>query len=268
MQTAAQAERTTRSHPGPVPDGVTAIHPIPTDSGQPTLLAIVAHELGAPLSAMLAGSELLADQPDSLNPEAIREVVGTLHRSTLWLQGLVENLLCAPSINTGHLQLQRRLLWPRALVTEVQPILTPLLHKRDQILRLSARGTLRPVAADGQRIGQVLVNLVSNASKFSVAGGAIDLTLSGRPAGLRITVADRGPGLPRGSPTRLFDPFQRGDPMRSAGPEGIGLGLAIVKAVVESHGGRVGASNRRGGGAAFWFELPQAQEPVPASVRD
>ncbi len=233
-----------------------APRPLPTDGDEPGLLSVVAHELRTPLSALVAGSELLVDQLETLNPDQLREMVSVIHRGTLWMQGLVENLLCASSISAGRFHLQRHWARSMALAAEVGPVVEPMLNKKQQVLRVSSRGALDHVWADSRRIGQVLVNLISNASKFSPAGQPIDLVFSRRAKCLRVTVADRGPGLPPGRTTQLFEPFYRATPAVRSGKEGVGLGLAIVKSIVEAHGGRVGASNRRGGGALFWFELP------------
>lgn len=225
-------------------------------AGEPTLLSVVAHELRAPLSALVAGSELLVDQSEGLDPEQLREMVSVIHRGTLWMQGLVENLLCTSSINAGRFYLQRRWVQPLEIVAEIQPVVAPMLSKKQQVLRPSSRGDGRAISADSRRISQVLVNLISNASKFTPHGQPIDLILHNQLNYLRVTVADRGPGLTPGSQDQLFEPFYRAAPAVRSGKEGLGIGLSIVKSIVESHGGRVGASNRRGGGARFWFELP------------
>src|SRR3954447_13014719 len=142
------------------------------------------------------------------------------------------------------------------MVAEVQPIVAPMLSKKQQVLRRSSRGDCRAISADSRGISQVLVNLISNASKFTPHGQPIDVILHNQLNCLRVTVADRGPGLTPGSQDRLFEPYYRAVPAVRSGKEGLGLGLSIVKSIVESHGGRVGAGNRRGGGASFWFELP------------
>jgi two-component system sensor histidine kinase KdpD len=100
------------------------------------------------------------------------------------------------------------------------------------------------------------VNLILNASKFAPEGTRIDVVIGLRPGLLRVTVADRGPGIPPGSGALLFDAFYRAP--STAHQDGVGLGLAIVKAIVQAPGGSVGAEPRRGGGSRFWFELPTA----------
>jgi signal transduction histidine kinase len=207
---------------------------------------------------MLAGAELLLEQGDTLDSETVGDMLSTIRHSTIRLVELVENLLCASSIRAGRFALQRQALHPAVIVSEVQGLAAPLLQPRGQVLRLASRGRIPAVAADLRRIGQALRNLISNASKVSPPDREIDLTLSAGPKWVRFAVGDRGPGLPLGSGRRLFEPTGRNDATFSAGGAGIGLGLPVVRAIVEAHEGRVGARNRRGGGAIVWFELPQA----------
>ena len=90
----------------------------------------------------------------------------------------------------------------------------------------------------------------------------IRVTLTRTPAAVRVAVEDRGPGIPAGAVARVFEPFYQAATPTAPGQRGVGLGLAIVKEIVEAHGGRVGAENRRGGGARVWCELPQDREPA------
>ena len=232
--------------------------PLASAVGSPSLLSVVAHELRAPLSSMLAGAELLLEQAETLDPNAVRDMLSAIRQSTIGLVELVENLLCASSIQVGRFGLQRQGLYPTDLIRRCRASPRQCCSRERQVLRLASRGRIPAVPADPRRIGQVLLNLISNASKFSSPGQSIDLTLGTRPERVRFTVADRGPGLPPSSGRRLFAPCGLTSRLAAAGGAGIGLGLAIVRAIVEAHGGRVGARNRRGGGAAVWFELPCA----------
>jgi two-component system sensor histidine kinase KdpD len=230
----------------------------------PSLLSAVAHELRAPLMALTWSSEQLVEQFEQLEPRQIRSTLSTIHRRSLWLQGLVENLLCGTTVREGRFQVQPQQINLIDLVQEAQSTLEPLLKQRAQQVRLSARGPVAEVWADGRRIGQVLINLISNASKFGRVGTLIDVGLLQRRNIVRVTVADRGPGLPSEGAERLFEPFYRAVSAARSGIEGTGLGLAIVKWIVEAHGGRVGAENRPGGGARFRFELPTASADAQA----
>jgi two-component system sensor histidine kinase KdpD len=114
--------------------------------------------------------------------------------------------------------------------------------------------------ADSRRIGQVLINLIANASKYSGHGTRITVSAIRRGGVVRLSVADRGPGLPGGDPARLFLPFTRSLEAGRTGIDGAGLGLAIVKSIAELHGGMAGAAPRKGGGSLFWVELPAVDD--------
>jgi two-component system, OmpR family, sensor histidine kinase KdpD len=228
--------------------------------GEPDLLSVLAHDIRTPLSALLAVSELLQEDLDVLDTRQIRGMVSTIHRGTLALRGLTEDLLCATTIQAGRLSVHLQPLSVVDMLADVQPIVGPLLLQKRQQLVVSVRRPCATVSVDRRRIGQVLFNLIGNASKFSSAGQPIRVLVRHNGQWVRVAVMDRGTGVPNGEAARLFRPFCRaGAP---AGTDGFGLGLSIVDAIVTAHGGRVGAANRRGGGATFWFELP-VQAAVP-----
>jgi signal transduction histidine kinase len=220
------------------------------------VLATVAHELRGPLTALAQSSELLAEDFLVLGPEQVKSMLGAMHRRTLWLQGLVENLLCAATIREGRLQLYRQSLSMSDLLDDVDAVVGPILAQREQRLRIRMSPRLPEVLADSRRLGQVMVNLILNASKFGVVGTPIDVTISARNGAVRVSVADRGPGVSAEQADRLFEPYYRAPETTGSTKDGVGLGLSIVKSIVEAHGGTVGLDNRRGGGARFWFSIP------------
>ncbi len=221
-----------------------------------TVLATVAHELRGPLTALATSSELLAEDYSQLDPEQVKSMLAAMHRRTLWLQGLVENLLCAATIREGRLQLYRQSLSLADVLADVEAVVGPLLEQRGQRLRVRMADSLPEVLADSRRLGQVLVNLILNASKFGAPDTSIHVTISIRGGTVRVAVADRGPGVSSEQAQRLFEPYYRAPATADSGKDGVGLGLSIVKSIVEAHGGHVGVESRRGGGARFWFELP------------
>lgn len=230
-----------------------------------TVLATVAHELRGPLTALATSSELLAEDFSHLDAEQIKSMLGAMHRRTLWLQGLVENLLCAATIREGRLQLHRQLLSLVDVMTDVEAVIQPLLEQRGQRLRVRFANALPEVNADSRRLGQVLVNLILNASKFGAPNTSIDVTISKSGGSVRVAVADRGPGVSPEQAQRLFEPYYRAPATAGLGKDGVGLGLSIVKSIVEAHNGQVGVESRRGGGARFWFSLPAAGRRSPKS---
>ncbi len=223
-----------------------------------TVLATVAHELRGPLTALATSSELLAEDFAHLDPEQVKSMLGAMHRRTLWLQGLVENLLCAATIREGRLQLTCQPLSMADVVEEVEAVVGPLLEQRGQQLRVRIASDVPEVQADSRRLGQVLINLILNASKFGAPNTSIDLTIGLRDGMVRVAVADRGPGVSPDEAKRLFEPYYRAPATAGGGKDGVGLGLSIVKSIVEAHNGQVGVESRRGGGARFWFSLPTA----------
>lgn len=221
-----------------------------------TVLATVAHELRGPLTALATSSELLAEDFAHLDPEQVKSMLGAMHRRALWLQGLVENLLAAATIREGRLQLHRQSLSLVDVMADVEAVVEPLLEQRGQHLRMRVAAGLPEVLADSRRLGQVLINLILNASKFGAPNSAIDVTLSASDGVVRVAVADRGPGVSAEQAHRLFEPYYRAPATAGMGKDGVGLGLSIVKSIIEAHGGQVGVESRRGGGARFWFSLP------------
>jgi two-component system sensor histidine kinase KdpD len=250
--------------PHPHSLGVGEAAHVSTPQHELSVLATVAHELRGPLTALATSSELLAEDYLHLDPQQVKGMLAAMHRRTLWLQGLVENLLCAATIREGRLQLYRQSLSMSDLLADVQAVIEPLLAQRGQRLRVRLPQRLPEVLADSRRLGQVLVNLILNASKFGAANTSIDVTVSVRGNVVRVAVADRGPGVPPEQALRLFEPYYRAPATASSGKDGVGLGLSIVKSIVEAHAGSVGVESRRGGGARFWFELLSVgQSPKP-----
>ena len=219
------------------------------------ILRTVAHELRNPLTALVTSAEVLNEDFDVLDTDQKRAILGSMHRGALWLHSLVENLLCDATIRDGRFTVRRQPVSLADIVLDVQPVVEPILARRQQHLLL-APGDTPDVVADPRRIGQVLVNLICNASKYGPANAAVLVTLDVRGEYVRANVADEGAGIPPGDEARVFEAFFRGANARRSGEAGVGLGLSIVKAVVEAHGGNYGAYNRPEGGACFWFDLP------------
>jgi signal transduction histidine kinase len=217
-----------------------------------SFLATVAHELRNPVCALETSSELLSRDFELLSSTEVRAMVAAIHRRAIWLHDLVENLLCAATARDGQLRMQKRPFDLRELLDEARPILEPLLARKDQRLRIATGHVVPIVAADARRLGQALVNLVTNASKYSPAGTTIDLSIRLRKGWVRASVADRGQGIEKDRLAGLFEPYNRAG--RTDG-DGVGIGLSIVKLIVDAHEGRLGVVSRRGGGTTFWFEL-------------
>jgi two-component system sensor histidine kinase KdpD len=119
------------------------------------------------------------------------------------------------------------------------------------------------VSVDPVLVGQLFVNLLENAAKYTPAGAEVEIRAAREGGTLVVDVADRGPGIPPGDEERVFERFHRG---AHPGVRGTGLGLPIARAIAQVHGGRLAASNRPGGGALFRLALPLGAEPPPATA--
>jgi two-component system sensor histidine kinase KdpD len=131
---------------------------------------------------------------------------------------------------------------------------------RDHTVNTAIPAELPMLLVDGVLLEQVIINLVENAVKYATTGTMIDLSASAGDRDVIVEVADRGPGIPVGDESRIFDKFYRGSFAREGG---VGLGLTICRGIVEAHGGRIWAENRSGGGALFRFSIPLTdQQPA------
>jgi signal transduction histidine kinase len=219
-------------------------------------LANISHEFRTPLAGVSASVELLLEELDYLSKEEIRELLNSLHMSVTGLQTLIDNLLESSSIEAGHFRIRRQLTDFRLVVEECVHTMAPLLSRRRQRVLVEEPAPCPQLLLDPVRMAQVLVNLLSNASKYSPVGTDVELRVAVEANGLRVTVADCGPGLSDAERETLFQRCVRRGGEGNA-QYGVGLGLLVVKAIVEGHGGEVGVLPRAGGGSIFWFTLPE-----------
>jgi len=223
-------------------------------------LANVAHEFRTPLSALAASIELLLDRTPDLSPAELQELLNSLHLGIVGLQTLVDNLLESASIEAGRFRVHPRPADLREITAEALHTMQPLLEKHDQRLVVEFPATTPEVEADPRRIVQVLVNLLSNASKYGPDHADIAVGAEPTPDGVRVTVADRGPGIDPEQREGLFRPFVPPSSADRDVQHGAGLGLSVVKAIVEAHGGHVDIEDRPGGGSIFSFTLPAVED--------
>jgi PAS domain S-box-containing protein len=223
-------------------------------------LANIAHEFRTPLAALTASIELLRDQAPDLSAAELQELLNSLHLGSLALQTLVDNLLEGASIEAGRFRVYPRATDLAAIVTEATQWMQPLLDKRRQRLELVPAARPLTVRADAKRSVQALVNLLSNASKYSPDASTITVRVLDEGAQARISVSDQGPGIPADQVQDVFRRFQRSNSETDQAQYGVGLGLSLVKAISEAQGGQVGVENQAAGGAVFWISIPMADQ--------
>jgi signal transduction histidine kinase len=228
------------------------------------LLATVAHELRNPLASLRLSLDMLVNDFDDLDPDAALRLVRRAQRSTRWLQGLAENLTSSACVEAGRLDVRAAPVDLLECIEEAVLLVHGLLEERGQRVRLTCSAPATVAVADRARATQVVANLLTNASRYSVAGDEIELHLSMVGKQLRVRVTDHGPGISPEDQQRIFGAWVRGE---GAGGGGLGLGLSIVQSLVQQQGGRVGVESVLGQGATFWFTLPTAgPTPTPAAT--
>ena len=219
-------------------------------------LASVSHEFRTPLSAVAAAVELLMDQAADLSTDEIQELLTSLHLGVLNLQKLVDNLLEIANIEAGRFQVRPRPCNLDEIIAEAVRTMQPLLSKHGQRLTVELPASIPVVQADPRRAVQVVVNLLSNASKYGPINAEIIIGVSATHNWVRVTVSDEGPGIAAAQRADLFERFAASEGASGDRHTGFGLGLSVVKAIVEGHNGQVGVDDRPGGGSIFWFTLP------------
>lgn len=225
------------------------------------LVANVSHDLSTPLTSIQGFTEALLDGVVK-GEEQQRETYRTMYAEVLRLHRLVDDLKNLNQLESGAVRILPRPLDLRPLIQETLRVEGAEAELRGIALVDDLPENLPLVSADGDRIGQVLLNLLDNALRYTPSGGTISVSADAQGAFVWVEVRDTGEGIPESSLPYIFERFYRVDPSRSTHTGGGGLGLAIVKAIVEAHGGQVTASSEVGKGTALRFSLPRAGVPA------
>jgi signal transduction histidine kinase len=221
------------------------------------LLYNVAHELRGPLMVLDNALEILDSEYEALTAQEFAHVLGSARRTSRRIRTLMEDLLSAGSIQSGHFVVAPRPTDLQSIVDEAIDISRPAIQARQQSLEVDLPATTRLVLADLRYARQVLTNLLANASKYSPEQSAIRVVAAANGKMVRIAVEDQGAGIAPEQQAGLFERFYR--VRTDTDVPGVGLGLAIAKGIVEAHGGSIGIDTQVGTGTRVWFTLPSAR---------
>jgi signal transduction histidine kinase/HAMP domain-containing protein len=224
-----------------------------------SVLGNISHEFRTPLAAQLASIELLRDGLKDMPREAQQELLSNVERGVLRLMRLIDNLLESVRIEAGQDTIRQQPVDLLDVVVDARELIAPLLRQRQLSVSIDDSGIGAIVRGDAQRLGQVFVNLLSNAAKFAPEGSTIRLGGQRSGAQVDVWIEDDGPGVPDGSSSAIFERFQRGVGTEPDAP-GLGLGLWIVKSIVERHGGTVRMERTSEQRTRFTLSLPQERE--------
>jgi signal transduction histidine kinase len=225
------------------------------DRAKDEFISTVSHELRTPLTSIVGFLEMLLDEATGSLTTDQRQYLEIVQRSSQRLMRQVGDLLFMAQIEEAGLVLEKEAVPLAELLGECVQAHGALARHRRIELTLGADG-LPEVEADPERLSQVVSNLLSNALKFTPEGGRVTVRAFAEDGRAVIEVEDTGIGVPESERARLFERFFRSSAAIRNAVQGTGLGLAISKAIVDAHGGTIGAEEAPGGGSRFRVELP------------
>jgi len=213
------------------------------------------HEFKTPLTSIIAAAGLLAEEFEERGEESYQKLTQNIMHNANTLELRIAELLEIVKTGSGQLQLQPEPLDIRSLLQGVGWQVSPLVQSKEQKLTVDLPDSMPIIQGDGPRLEQAVLNLMTNASKFTPRGGSITLRARKRDSELVVEVQDNGMGISKEARGRLFQPYSRLNADRQSHP-GLGLGLALAKQVVELHGGKIWVESELGKGSTFAFSLP------------
>ncbi|MEQ9334926.1 ATP-binding protein [Thalassobaculum sp.] len=235
-----------------------------SDRAKSAFLAQMSHELRTPLNAIIGFSGVIRSEIfGPIGSTRYAEYIAHIDTSATHLKDLIERVLDVSRIEQGELRLSPREIEPEVLVREAQDMVQRAADDAGVTLELEVDRPGR-IVADPSAIRQIVVNLVSNAVKFSPRGSSVTTSLRGiAGGGIEIRVADLGVGIPTKDLPHVFEPFWQGGSAWNAERAGVGLGLAIVRTLVERHGGTIEIDSAPGVGTRVLVQLPAQPPPEP-----
>jgi len=233
-------------------------------------LANMSHELRTPLNAILGFSDIIAEQSFGPAIDRYREYARDIHNSGAHLLSLINDLLDVAKIEAGKMEIDPQPLDPLPLLESVRRLMGSRAIAKGQTLDFRPADTLPPLVADPRAFKQIVLNLVTNAVKYTPNGGHIVVACGAADGGFVVTVEDNGPGIRREKLTKIFKPFSQVDNRYDSNGGGTGLGLALVQGLAQLHGGLASIESEVDVGTKVSVYFPlvaQTMAPVARAAR-
>ena len=232
------------------------------DDARREFVANVSHELRTPLTNIRSYTETLLDAAGELPLDTEKQFLGVISSESERMARIVTDLLTLSKLDYGRMELRMTRFSVSDLLKKVTNAMKLTAEDSGHMILVETEPNLPPMVGDRERIEQVVVNILSNAVKYTPSGGRIRLTAQRAGANhVRVTVEDNGVGIPADDVPRLFERFYRVDKARSRAAGGTGLGLAIAKEIVEQHEGKIALTSEYGKGTTVTITLPTDLKP-------
>ncbi len=222
-----------------------------------SLLSSISHDLRTPLATIVGSASALVEEDNALKAEDKHELNRAIYEEALRMSSLVNNILDMARLDSGAIELKKEWYPLEEIIGVVLTRLQKRMAGRPVTVKLPPGTPM--IYVDTVMIEQVLINLLENVLRYTPEGSSVEIVAQASETVVEISVADEGPGIPKGFENKLFEKFYRA--RHEAAQSGVGLGLAICRAIVEAHGGSIQAQNRPIGGAVFSFTIPQDHAP-------
>ena len=225
------------------------------DQMKEDFLSTMSHELMTPLAGIRSSVEILLNYPDT-DPKEQSEFLRGIQHEAIRLTARLQDILDLSALDAGRVRMNRAPLAPRELVQQSVERTRPAFEERGVRLNYWPQAGLPKILCDARWMGRALDHLLENAAKFSPLKGEVDVTVEKDGTAVRVSVRDRGPGIPESERDGLFERFKQiGQVLTDKNP-GIGAGLPLARRVLDAHGGQIGIDGGPGRGTVAWVKLP------------
>ncbi|WP_419905334.1 ATP-binding protein [Kiloniella sp.] len=232
-----------------------------------SFLATMSHELRTPLNAILGFSEILVSQSfGPLGTEKYLDYAKDIHNSGTNLLSLISDILEISNLEAGDKSLIKETVNLTRLITSCHKSVKPSFDQANIAVSLSLPKRLPPILADERALQQIILNLLSNAAKFTPEKGQVNIALTQSNEAITLSVEDNGPGIDDDHLAILLKPFTRLESDPHVSQDGIGLGLSIIKSLTEAHGGHLEIDSKVGRGTTFYVHLPSMITPISGAA--
>ncbi len=226
----------------------------------------MSHELRTPLNAILGFADLLKGKFFGDLNEKQSSYINQVDKSGKHLLELINDLLDMAKIDAGATELNLEEFDPKEYLIGTVGLLQPQFRKKKLNIRVFSDPALSVMTGDRRRCNQIMLNLLSNAAKYTPEGGKIEIRILKKEDMAKIMVSDTGIGIDAEDQQKVFSEFHQTDRVRDENLGGTGIGLALTRRLVEVHGGDIGVESKAGKGSTFWFTLPlkpiDNEEPI------